>query len=81
MARLDGKVAIITGGTTGIGARSVEIFAGEGAKVVFCGRREDLGNALVDRIAGAVEYVRADVSLEDDVAKLIHTTVDQAWKN
>ena len=75
MARLDGKVAIITGGTTGIGARSVEIFAGEGAKVVFCGRREDLGNALVDRIAGAVEYVRADVSVEDDVARLIQTTV------
>lgn len=77
MARLDGKIAIITGGTSGIGARSVEIFADEGAKVVFCGRREDLGNALADRIGGAVEYVRADVSVEDDVAKLIQTTVDR----
>jgi len=77
MARLDGKVAIITGGTSGIGARSVEIFADEGAKVVFCGRREDLGNALADRIGGAVEYVRADVSVEDDVAKLIQRTVDR----
>jgi NAD(P)-dependent dehydrogenase (short-subunit alcohol dehydrogenase family) len=77
MARLDGKVAIITGGTSGIGARSVEIFADEGARVIFCGRREDLGNALADRIGGAVEYVRADVSVEDDVAKLIQTTVDR----
>ncbi len=77
MARLDGKVAIITGGTSGIGARSVEIFADEGAKVVFCGRREDLGNALADRIGGAVEYVRADVSVENEVAKLIQTTVDR----
>ena len=74
MARLDGKVAIITGGTSGIGARTVEIFTDEGARVVFCGRREDLGNALADRLGCAVKYVRADVSVEDDVAKLIQTT-------
>ena len=77
MARLDGKVAIITGGTSGIGARTVEIFTDEGARVVFCGRREDLGNALADRLGSAVKYVRADVSVEDDVAKLIQTTVDR----
>lgn len=77
MARLEGKVAIITGGTSGIGARSVEIFASEGAKVIFCGRRQDLGNALAEKIGSTAEFVRADVSVEDDIAKLINTTVDR----
>jgi NAD(P)-dependent dehydrogenase (short-subunit alcohol dehydrogenase family) len=46
MGRLDGKITIVTGATSGIGRRTVEIFAREGAKVVATGRREELGRSL-----------------------------------
>ncbi|MDP6342613.1 MAG: glucose 1-dehydrogenase [Alphaproteobacteria bacterium] len=74
MARLDGKVAIITGGTSGIGEKTVEIFVAEGAKVVFCGRREALGQAIVERLGENAEFIAVDVAHEDQVAGLIGTT-------
>jgi NAD(P)-dependent dehydrogenase (short-subunit alcohol dehydrogenase family) len=77
MARLEGKIAIITGATSGIGERSVELFVEEGAQVVFCGRREELGRALAERVGPAAEFIRADVAVEDDVANLIDTTVER----
>ncbi|HJP20279.1 MAG TPA: SDR family NAD(P)-dependent oxidoreductase [Alphaproteobacteria bacterium] len=77
MSRLAGKIAIITGATSGIGERSVEIFVEEGAQVVFCGRREELGEALAERIGPKAEFIRADVAVEDDVANLIDITVER----
>ncbi len=74
MARLDGKVAIVTGGTSGIGARTVEVFVDQGARVVFCGRRQALGEALADKLGGKAEFVRADVAVESEVAGLINET-------
>ncbi len=75
MGRLEGKIALITGGTSGIGARSVEIFVEEGAEVVFCGRRENLGQALAEKVGERATFIKTDVSVESEVAELISRTV------
>ena len=49
MGRLDGKVAVVTGATSGIGEATVDAFCQEGAMVVFCGRNEELGLNVQNR--------------------------------
>ena len=75
MGRLEGKVAIVTGGTSGIGKRTVERFAEEGARVVIAGRREEEGNAIAAAIGDTVRFVRTDVSREADLEAMIGQTV------
>jgi NAD(P)-dependent dehydrogenase (short-subunit alcohol dehydrogenase family) len=73
MGVLNGKVAVVTGGTSGIGERIVEIFVEEGAKVVVAARREEEGRALEKRLG--VDFVRADVSIEADAKAMIDHAV------
>ena len=75
--RLQDKVAIITGGTSGIGAATAELFAAEGAQVVIAGRSEDKGQALADRLGGNVTYQRQDVMVEDDIRRVIDDTAER----
>jgi NAD(P)-dependent dehydrogenase (short-subunit alcohol dehydrogenase family) len=70
---LKDKVAIITGATSGIGARIASFFVGEGAIVVGAGRREAEG-VEVARQAG-MTFIRADVSVEEDVRALVDQTL------
>lgn len=69
--RLEGKVAIITGGTSGIGRGTVDLFIKEGAKVV-CGDLQDhKGEAMAKELGPRFSYCRADVAHEADVKALV----------
>lgn len=65
--RLAGKVAVITGGTSGIGAATAELFVAHGARVVLTGRSEEKGAALADRLGDRAIYCRTDVAREEDI--------------
>ena len=66
MTSLAGKVAVITGETSGIGASTVEEFVARGAQVVFTGRQDTKGAALADKLGDTVRYLHADVAEEAD---------------
>ena len=77
--RVAGKVAVITGSTSGIGKASAVLFAWEGAKVVVSGRRTDRGEAVIKTIrnnGGEAIYVRADMTSEADMQGLIRSALD-----
>ena len=77
---LQGKVAFITGGGSGIGAATAERFAQEGARVVICGRRMDPLEAVVDRIragGGEAEAVQVDVSNEEGFVGALRATAEK----
>jgi NAD(P)-dependent dehydrogenase (short-subunit alcohol dehydrogenase family) len=71
--RLQGRVAIVTGGVGGIGVATVRRFAEEGAKVVVADLADDAGAALADEVGG--RYVRCDVTDAEQVAALVEQTV------
>jgi NAD(P)-dependent dehydrogenase (short-subunit alcohol dehydrogenase family) len=76
MQRLDGKIAIITGATSGMGRRTAEHFVAERAKVVVCGRRAQLGQALADTLGtDRCHFIKADVTQEADVIGVIDACI------
>ena len=75
--RLEGKVAVVTGGNSGMGSSTVELFVAAGARVAIAARSEDLGQALADRLGERAIFKRTDVSVDSDVKALIETTVEK----
>jgi NAD(P)-dependent dehydrogenase (short-subunit alcohol dehydrogenase family) len=73
--RLDGKVAVITGATSGIGEATAHLFAAEGAALVVAGRNVEKGEALARELGTNVVFQRADVMYEADISVLIGTAV------
>jgi len=77
--RLEGKVAVITGSTSGIGRASAVLFAKEGARVVVNGRREELGEQVVEEIraaGGTATFYHADISQKGVTQALVAYAVD-----
>ena len=74
--RLEGKVAIVTGGTRGIGKGIATAFVAEGAKVVFTGRDLTAGAALEEELGKNARFVPVDVAKEIEVAKMVKVTTD-----
>ena len=77
MGRLDGKVAVITGATSGIGLKTAELFAAEGAFVAIAGRRKEEGNAIQKRIGPNALFVKTDVLQEEEIVNLIESSVER----
>ncbi|SDH71223.1 SDR family NAD(P)-dependent oxidoreductase [Pseudomonas panipatensis] len=78
--RLQGKVALISGAGTGIGAAAARLFAAQGAKVMLCGRRQAPLEAVVAEIreqGGEADWVQTDVTDEQAVDRAVSTTLER----
>ena len=78
MGELDGKVAVVTGGASGIGAATVRLFVEEGARVVIADMQRERGEALAADIGDAAQFVPCEVRQEDQVKAAVDAAVG-AW--
>lgn len=79
MQSMSGKVALVTGASSGIGRATAEVFVARGAKVALAARREDELAKLVSEVetrGGAATFVRTDVSVAKDVERMVKHTVE-----
>jgi NAD(P)-dependent dehydrogenase (short-subunit alcohol dehydrogenase family) len=77
LRRLEGKVAVITGGNSGIGLATAKLFVEEGAYVFITGRRQAELDQAVASIGKNVQAVQGDVSNSDDVDRIFETVTRQ----
>ena len=77
MGKLDGKVAIITGGASGIGEATVKLFVEEGAKVVIADIDEEKGNNLAQSLEGSAVFQKTDVLEEEEIKALVQRAVSE----
>lgn len=75
--RIAGKVAVVTGGASGIGEGTVRRFVEEGARVVIADIQDEPAKELAKELGGAVRFVRTDVTQESDVARAVDTAVSE----
>lgn len=80
MGRLDGKVAIITGGARGMGAAFVRRFVAEGAEVVVADVLDEDGKALAEELGKTTRFLHHDVTSEDSWDEAVRTTVEAFGK-
>ena len=78
--RLENKVALITGGTSGIGAETARLFVDEGAKVIISGRSQEKGETLSNELGGNSKYILSDVTKEEDIENSIKETLEEFGK-
>lgn len=74
--RLEGKVAVITGAASGIGAESARLFAAEGASVVLADVQDDRGQRIADELGGNARFIHTDVTDDAQVGAAVQFAVE-----
>lgn len=77
MGKLDGKVALVTGRASGIGAATVRLFAAEGARVVIADMQDDKGQEIARALGADGAFVHVNVTLEAEVQAAVETAVER----
>ena len=75
--RLEGKVVIITGATSGIGAATAQCFAAQGARLLLAGRTVEKGTTLASQLGGGAIFQRTDVRHEADIQALVDLAIER----
>ena len=77
VGRLDGKVAVVTGGASGMGAATVRRFVAEGARVVVADLQADKGEAIADECGHSAVFTATDMGMEADVKAMVALAVER----